>query len=552
MKKYILPILLLFLFQSCTQEASVNLENAQESITEESLIRHIEILSSDEFEGRAPATPGEELTVSYIVDQLEAMGIAPGMPDGSFVQEFPLLGQQVNRETSSFVIRKEGEIAENLEFGTQFMAWPSNEEERIQVENAEVVYVGYGVVAPEYGWNDFKDVDVSGKILVFKNNDPSHDPEIFEGDARLYYGRWSYKFEIAEEMGALGAIIIHTTPTAGYGWSVVENSWGRERFAVQREAFNPDEVPQFNSWLTQESSAALFSLAGLSLDEMLEAAADREFSPVTLEGITIEADLSATYSNMYAKNVIGKIEGADRTLRDEFVIFSAHHDHLGVDVDGVSIYNGAHDNASGVASVLEIANSLKQIESSLKRTVLFMFVGAEEMGLLGSRYWAENPTVHPGKVSANINLDSVQIYGETNDQVVIGYGRNNMTDLFREHVEAEGRVVKPDPRPEQGSFYRSDHFSYARVGIPAFYPNSGRDFVNKPENWSAVIDSVNAANYHTVNDVINEYWDMAGMVKDMRLMFRFAVDVINHDSMMEWVPGDEFEAVRMEMLRDAQ
>lgn len=552
MKKYIWFLLIGFLLQSCAGQSDLNLEQAQETITEESLIRHIEILSSDEFEGRAPATPGEELTVAYITEQLEQMGITPGMPGGSYVQEFPLLGQQVDRESAIFTIRKNEEVVQDLVFGDQVMVWPSNEEERIQISAAEVVYVGYGVVAPEYDWNDFKDVDVSGKILVFKNNDPSHDPEIFEGDARLYYGRWSYKFEIAEEMGALGAIIIHTTPTAGYGWSVVENSWGRERFAVQRGEFDPNEVPWFNSWLTEESSAALFELAGLDLEEMLEAAADRDFVPVTLEGITIDADLTASYRTMYAMNVIGKIEGSDSSLRDEYVIFSAHHDHLGVDVDGESIYNGAHDNASGVAAVLEIANSLKQIESSLRRSVLFMFVGAEEMGLLGSRYWAENPTVHPGKVSANINLDSVQIYGETTDKVVVGYGRNTLTDLFRRHAEEDGRVIKPDPRPEQGIFYRSDHFSYARVGIPAFYPNPGRDFVNKPENWSAVIDSVNAANYHTVNDIINEYWDMAGMVKDARLYFRFAVDVINHDSKMEWMPGDEFEAVRLEMLREAR
>lgn len=552
MKKFVWLPLFLLILQGCAQETTVNLEAAEQRITEESLLRHIEVLSSDEFEGRAPATRGEELAVEYIVTQFEEMGIEPGMPDGSFVQEFALLGQQVDRESASFVIRRDGNVVGDLQFGAEFMAWPSNEEEHIQVTNAEVVYVGYGIVAPEFDWNDYKDVDVSGKILVFKNNDPSHDPEIFEGDARLYYGRWSYKYEIAEEMGALGAIIIHTTPTAGYGWSVVENSWGRERFTVQREDLNPDEVPQFNSWLTRESSSLLFESAGLDLEEMLEAAADRDFAPITLEGITIDTDLSATYSNMYAKNVIGRIEGSDRRFQNEYVIFSAHHDHLGVDVDGVSIYNGAHDNASGVASVIEIAGALKEIESSLRRSVLFMFVGAEEMGLLGSRYWAENPTVHPGMVSANINLDSVQIYGETRDKIVVGYGRNTLTDIFRDHVEADGRVVIPDQRPEQGLFYRSDHFSYARVGIPAFYPNPGREFINKPENWIAVIDSVNAANYHTVNDVINEYWDMAGMEKDMRLMFRFAVDVINHDSMMEWTPGDEFEAVRQEMLRDAR
>ena len=537
----------LLLFVSGCQS---DVDRAAESITEQSLLNHIEVLSSDEFEGRAPATRGEELTIEYLVNELESIGINPGMTDGTYIQEFPLLGQVVDRESARFNIRRGGQIAERLESHADFMAWPSNEEERVQIRNAEVIYVGYGIQAPEFEWDDYKGVDVEGKILVYKNSDPSHDPEIFDGDSRLYYGRWSYKFEKAEEMGALGAIIIHTTPTAGYGWSVVENSWGRERFTLKSGDDANGDRPEFNSWLTEESSEKLFSHAGLDLHEMLNAAADRDFSPVTLSGVTLDLDLTSEYSDMSSRNVIGMIEGTDPELKDEYVIFSAHHDHLGK--DGDVIYNGAWDNASGTSSVLEIAKAMKQIENDLRRSVLFMFVGAEEMGLLGSRYWSQNPTVHPGKVSANFNLDSMQIFGETRDMVLVGYGRNTIGDILEKHAEAEGRYVVPDQQPEQGFFYRSDHFSYARVGIPALYPNPGNDFINKPDDWVEVTDSVRTANYHAPGDEINEYWDMAGMEADTRLIFRTAVDVINRDEMMEWYPGDEFEATRLQMLEEAQ
>lgn len=553
MKNYLLVFYLLSLIiAGCQSESQI--ENAVSNITEQSLLNHIEMLSSDEFEGRAPATRGEDLTIEYLVGELENLGIDPGMPDGTYIQEFPLLGQIIEDETAGFSIRKNGEVIEDFDFRADFMAWPSNEEERVQVRNAEVVYVGYGIQAPEFGWDDYKEVDVAGKILVYKNSDPSHDPDIFEGDSRLYFGRWSYKFEKAEEMGALGAIIIHTTPTAGYGWSVVENSWGRERFSLKSGDDAIGERPEFNSWLTEDAGSALFEHAGLNLDEMLDAAASYDFNPVTLEGVTIDVDLTARYSDMSSRNVIGKIEGNDSSLRDEYVIFSAHYDHLGITtpVDGDSINNGAHDNASGVAAVLEAAKVLKQVENELRRSVLFMFVGAEEMGLLGSNYWAQNPTIHPGKVSANINLDSIQIYGETNDIVLVGYGRNTLTDVFKEFAEREGRTVKPDPQPQQGFFYRSDHFAYARVGVPAIYPNPGRDYIDKPDNWNAVVDSVSAANYHSVSDEINEYWDMAGMESDTRLILRTAFHVINADKMMEWESGDEFNAIRQEMLRDLE
>ena len=541
--------LFLFLAISCGQPP---VDQAAESITAESLKSHIEVLSSDEFEGRAPATRGEDMTVDYLVETMEQIGVAPGMDDGSYIQQIPLLGQQIDGSTASMNIRSNGQVAEQLGYRTDFMAWPSNESESVQLRNAELLYVGYGIQAPEFDWDDYKGADVEGKVLVFKNSDPSKDPEIFEGDSRLYYGRWSYKFEKAEEMGALGAIIIHTTPTAGYGWSVIENSWGRERFSLKGED-DAGSKPEFNGWLTEEHSENLFELAGLNLEEMLEAAENRNFEPVPLESVSLDLTLDATYSDMSSRNVLGEIRGSDADLMDEYVVFTAHYDHLGITtpVEGDSINNGALDNAAGVSAVLEMANAYKQLEPEMRRSALFLFVGAEEMGLLGSLYWSQNPTIHPGKISANINMDGMQVYGETEDLVLVGYGRNTITDVIRQFADQEGRVVKPDPNPGQGYFYRSDHFSLARVGIPAIFPNPGRDYVNKPEDFIETVDSLSAVNYHSVGDEINEHWDLSGMEKDVRLFFRSGFFILNADEMMSWEDGDEFQAVREEMLMQA-
>jgi Zn-dependent M28 family amino/carboxypeptidase len=374
-----------------------------------------------------------------------------------------------------------------------------------------LLYVGYGIQAPEFDWDDYKDADVEGKVLVFKNSDPSYDENIFGGEGRLYYGRWSYKFEKAADMGALGAIIIHTTPTAGYGWNVVSNSWSGEQFYLKSEEGEAETMPDFNSWLTEPVSTELFEAAGLNLNEMLEAADDPEFQPVTLDGITVDVDLEANYSNMSSRNVLGEIKGNDPDLMDQYLIFTAHYDHLGITnpVEGDSINNGALDNAAGVSSLLNLAEAYKMVQPEMQRSALFLFVGAEEMGLLGAKYWAANPTV----------------LGD--------------------------RTIAPDPYPEQGYFYRSDHFALAQIGIPAVFPNPGQEYINKPDDWSETVDSLDTANYHSVNDEINEFWDLSGMEQDVRLFFRTSFDILNRNEMMEWYSGDEFEAVREEMLEEA-
>ncbi|MCR9130992.1 MAG: M20/M25/M40 family metallo-hydrolase [bacterium] len=512
-----------------------------ESINQEQMMEHIEELSSDTYMGRGTGTEGEQMSVDYLVKELKAMGVSSGVEDGTYVQPFPLVGQQSSNHTLN--------VGNNeASYFDDFVAWPAGEQTEIDIENAELAYVGYGIQAPEENWDDFKGLDVEGKILIIKNNDPGYSEDLFGGSARLYYGRWSYKFQKAKEMGALGAIIIHTDETAGYGWNVVSNSWSRERFNVK--STDASSVTELSAWITYEFADQVFNEVGLNLDELLAAADDPDFEPVSLGDVRLDASLNATYRTINAKNVIGKIEGSDPKLKDEYLILTAHFDHLGVTtpLDGDDINNGAEDNAAGVSALLEMMRAFKSQQENLKRSVIGLIVSAEEVGLLGSKFWAENPTVNPAQISANINLDGMNVYGYTNDVVLIGYGRNTITELVEKHAQNTGRVVVPDPNPELGLFYRSDHFNMAKVGIPAIFPIPGSDFVGKDEAFSAMIDSVSAANYHTVNDEINEYWDLSGAVKDTRLFYKVGVDILNAYDLQQWYPGDEFEATRLTSL----
>lgn len=534
MKAHYLVLSLIFLTAACSKQGA-------ETITKNDLMAHIEVLASDEFMGRSTGTEGEQLSVDYLVEQFKDMGVAPGGADGSFIQPFPLVGQ-----TTSNHLLKIGSIAG--EFFTDFVAWPADEATQVNINNAELVYVGYGIQAPEENWDDYKNVNLEGKIVVIKNNDPEYDANLFGGNARLYYGRYTYKYEKAMEMGALGAIIIHTTETAGYGWNVVSNGWSRERFNVKGSG---EESPtKLFAWITYDMGKQVFAEAGLDIDEMLDAADSPDFKPILLRGAKLNASLDAEYREINAMNVLGIVEGSDMELKDEYLVLTAHFDHLGitVPVDGDDINNGAEDNAAGVSALLEMMQAFKSEQSKLKRSVLGLIVSAEEVGLLGSQYWAENPTVNPAKVSANINLDGMNVYGETRDVVIIGYGRNTVADLVEKHARAEGRNVKPDPNPQNGIFYRSDHFNMAKVGIPAIFPNPGEEFINKAPGYFEVVDSVSAANYHTVNDEINEFWDLSGAEKDTRLFYKVGMDILNAPELQRWMAGDEFEATRLESL----
>jgi len=546
----ILFVAALALTVACQQQSPV--EKAAESITKENLMQPIEVLSSDEFQGRSTGTVGEEKTVDYLTEKFREMGLNGGMPDGGYIQDVPLIGQTTGQD-ATLRITKNGSTLHEFGYYDDFMAWPSNLEENVSIDDAELVYVGYGIQAPEENWDDFKEADVKGKVLVVKNNDPNENPDLFKGETRLYYGRYDYKYEKAREMGALGVLIIHTTPSAGYGWNVVANSWSRERFYLRGNEAMENSPTEFNGWLTKDSSTELFNSAGLDLEEQLQAAESMEFEPVELEGLRMNLDLKAGYRNKDAKNVLAAIEGSDTELKDQYMVFTAHHDHLGITqpVEGDSINNGALDNAAGVSALLNMADAYKQIEGNLKRSVLFLVVGAEEVGLLGSSYWAENPTVHPGKVTANINLDGMNVYGKTKDIVLVGYGRNSVSDVIEAQAAEEDRIVKPDPHPDRGYFYRSDHFPLAKKGIPAIFPNPGTEFVDKPEGYSATVDSLSDANYHSVSDEINEYWDLSGMVQNVRLYFESGFEIINDSEMQTWQEGDEFRQARMEMIEAA-
>lgn len=549
MKKLFVLILLAATGISCSNS---KVDNAAQLITKDGMMNHIETLSSDEFLGRSTGTEGEEKSVNYLVEQFKAMGATSGVDDGSYVQRFPLLGQKTMNHSMEVRRPLRRSTINTFTFFEDFVAWPSNQSENVDINDAELVYVGYGIQAPEENWDDFKGVDVKGKIIIIKNNDPEYDEDLFGGKTRLYYGRYTYKYEKAKEMGALGAIIIHTTPTAGYGWGVVSNGWSRERFYVKSDENADKGNTEMNGWVTYEAGKTLFNQAGLDIDEMLEAADSPDFEPVELKNTGLSVSIEAEYRDINSRNVIAKIEGNDPELKDEYLVLTAHYDHLGITkpIDGDSVNNGAEDNAAGVSAVLESMKAYKSIQPELKRSVLAVVVGAEEVGLLGSQYWAENPTVHPGKVTGNINLDGMNVYGETNDLVIIGYGRNTLADKVVEVAEEQGRAVKPDANPEQGIFYRSDHFNMAKVGIPAIFPNPGNEFVNKPEGYAETVDSVSAANYHSVNDEINEYWDIAGAVKDTRLFFEVGFRALNDDKLQSWKQGDEFEATRLKMLEE--
>lgn len=549
MKKLLLNVVGSVLVAGCMQSP---IDRVAETITEKSLMEPIKVLSSDEFRGRGTGTIGEGKTVDYLINKFKEYGIRGGMPDTGYTQEVPLIGQKTS-SNAQIRISKDGKTIQTLDYYSDFMAWPANLGENVSIDDAELLYVGYGIQAPEENWDDFKQAEIKGKILVVKNNDPSESPDLFKRETRLYYGRYDYKFEKAREMGAAGVLIIHTTPSAGYDWNVVANSWSRERFYLRGNEKMKNSPTAFNGWLTREASRVLFESAGLDLKKQLRAAESRSFEPVPFKGLNISVELSASYRKLDTKNVLGMIEGSSNRLKDEYLVFTAHYDHLGITkpVEGDSINNGALDNAAGVSAVLNLARSYKKLQPQLKRSILFLLVGAEEVGLLGSKYWAEHPTVHPGKVTGNINLDGMNVYGKTKDIVLVGYGRTSLSDKIEELAEQNGRVVKPDPHPDRGYFYRSDHFSLAKKGIPAVFPNPGTEFINKPEGYSATIDSLQNANYHTVNDEINRYWDLSGMVQDVRLFFKAGYRVVNTEDMQTWKKGDEFKQKRLEMIQDA-
>jgi Zn-dependent M28 family amino/carboxypeptidase len=533
---------------------------AGKEISKDRLLETIKVLSSDEFEGRAPASKGEEKTVAFLEDQVRQIGLRPGNPDGTYLQKVPMVGITADPNMSLvFESAKSGHKLE-LRNGDDFVAVTKREVPEVSV-NAPVVFVGYGVVAPEYQWDDYKGVDVAGKILVMLVNDPPvpdpHDPsrlddKVFKGRAMTYYGRWTYKYEIAAEKKAAGCIIIHETGPAGYPWEVLRNGNAGEEFDLVR----PDKGlsrSAVEAWMTHGKAKALFAMVGKDLDALKQKARRRDFRPVAL-GASASLTIRNKLRMIDSANVAARLDGVDPKLRDQCVIYSAHWDHFGIgpEVKGDKIYHGAYDNASGVAGVLEMGRAFAKVQPPPRRSILFLFVTAEEQGLLGSEYYAEHPLVPLVKTLAAINLDAMNVLGRTRDVTLVGMGMSTLDDYLRAAAAEQGRVVKPDPEPEKGFYYRSDHFNFAKEGVPALDPGDGVDFIGKPAGWGLTMRrKFTSEDYHKPSDRIKPYWDLSGLVEDAQLFFEVGYRVANAERYPEWKPGSEFKARREAMLKAA-
>jgi len=507
----------------------------------------IQELSSDRYGGRGPGSDGDRLARAWLAAELARLGYAPGGEDGGFEQPFDLIGVRSEMPAVWTFVRDGGQVS--FAWSDDYIAGAGRQQPATSVDGAEVVFVGYGIQAPEYGWDDFEGVDLKGKMLLMLNNDPDWDPDLFAGDTRLYYGRWTYKYESAARQGAAGAIIIHTNASAGYPWQVVQTSWTGAQFELPA-----GDEPRIDvkGWLTEDAARRLVALAGKDLDALVEAAKTADFKPMPL-GVTTSIAFNSDVSRTATANVLGLLPGNDPALADEVVVVTAHHDHLGIgtpDDEEDAIYNGAMDNASGVAQVLGIARALTALPEPPRRSVLINFVAAEEQGLLGSRYYAEHPTFPPGRMAANVNYDGGNIWGRTRDVVFIGKGKSSLDAVVEAVAGYQGRVVKPDQFPDRGIFYRSDQFNFARIGVPAVFLRSGTDFIGRDPDWGrAQYVDYEQHRYHQPSDEYSADWNLDGMVENARMGFLAVCSIADADEMPVWAPGDEFEAARLEALQ---
>ena len=517
-------------------------EQAAKIIDRGTLAGPVRFLADDLLEGRAPSHRGDALARLYVASVMESLGLRPGAPGGGWDQRFPLVGI-TTKSPDTWTFRAGGKDV-TLRFWEDFIAASGVQAPAAAIADAPIVFVGYGIQAPEYGWDDFKGADLRGKVLLMLNNDPDWDPALFAGARRLYYGRWTYKYESAARVGAVGAIIIHTTPSAGYGWQVVQNSWTGEQFELPAGS---EPRLQVRAWTTEDATKRLLAAAGLDLDRLVAQARSRDFKPVDL-GIRTSLALTSTLSHGETGNVLGLIPGSDPALKDEVVVFSAHFDHLGVgkpDAKGDTIYNGAVDNATGVAQVLAIAKAAMALPQRPRRSLLFAVVSCEESGLLGSAYYAEHPTFPPRNIAADINFDAGNIFGKTRDVALVGKGKSTLDGVLEAFAAQQGRVVTDEPFPDRGAYYRSDQFSFAQIGVPGLYFKGGLDFIGRPPGWGKdVAEAWLKAHYHQPSDEFSESWNFDGMIEDTQLGFLAGMAVAQADAMPTWAPGDEFARLR--------
>ena len=556
--KFTLAVLAVGFVQAASGAAPPEpLKSAWDNIRSDDLVRHIKVLSSDEFEGRSPGTRGEELTVRYLVDQFQKFGLKPGNPDGGFIHKVPLMGITSESTVSLSAGGKKVELAlpgDGIATSLRF-------EPQVKVADSEVVFVGYGIVAPEYGWDDYKGVDVRGKSIVMLVNDPpipdpadpsKLDEKMFKGRAMTYYGRWTYKYEIAAEKGAAAALIVHETGPAGYPYFVLIASHARENFDLQSADRNASRVP-VQGWLTLSKAKEFFTQAGQDFDALKQSALRKEFKPVPL-GARASFEIKNKLRPVASQNVIAKLEGSDAKLKSEHVVYTAHWDHIGRNekLEGDQIFNGALDNASGTAGLLELAEAFTKLKPAPKRSILFLAVTAEEKGLLGAKYYAEHPLYPLERTLANLNMDGINPWGRTRDVEVIGHGNSTLEDLLQSAASAQNRVTTADSGPEKGRFYRSDHFEFSKLGVPALYLKSGVDFIGKPAGFGKQkTDEYTDRDYHKVTDEMKPDWDFSGGVEDLQLLLEVGWRVAGADEWPEWKPGSEFKARREAMLKAA-
>ena len=512
-------------------------------VTPNEIDAHVRFLASDLLEGRAPATRGGRLAAEYIAAQLRLFGVEPGV-NGSYFQEFPI--EVVGADRSKLSVTASGRATARLRYPEDVVVWAGSAAPRSEA-SGELVFIGYGTAAPEFRWDDFKGVDVRGKILLVLVNDPPEtaaEPSLFGGRAMTYYGRWTYKFEEAERRGAAGMLIVHTTERAGYPWHTVVGSWAKEQRMLPRAASGPDPIG-VRGWITDTAARALLAQAGIDLDQLVRSAASRDFRPVST-GINVSMSFPNTVERLRAVNVVGSVRGTDPAKIGEYVAYTAHFDHLGIGpaVNGDSIYNGAADNASGVAVILGVAHSAAHSPRPA-RSQLFVFVDAEESGLLGSQYFAEHPTVPIEKIIANVNVDGGNLLGRFRTMRVLGDTKSSLGPMLSALVRGDTITIEPDTHPERGYFYRSDHFSFAKVGVPSASLGAGVDFVGRPAGWGIEQnEDYTAHRYHQPSDEYRADFDFVGAAQLAAIVYRFGSWLADSPVVPTWNPDAEFRALR--------
>ena len=519
-----------------TSITSDDVAKGYNSIQADEIAKHVKVLASDEFGGRAPSSEGEKLTLDYLTKEFTALGFEPGNGD-SFFQEVPLVSLEADSDMVLNIGGKDYQYKKDMVMGSSRISAQEG------IENSELVFVGYGVNAPEYNWNDYEGLDVKGKTVVMLVNDPgfaTKDPNLFTGDAMTYYGRWTYKYEEASRQGAAGAIIIHETAPASYPWSVVENSWSGEQFGFVKDNNNMDRVA-VEGWVTVDVAKELFTKAGLDFDTAKTKAAKGAYH-VDMGDLAATVNVKNTIKKSVSYNFIATLPGSKTP--DEHIIYSAHWDHLGTDKNrkGDQIYNGAHDNATGTAGMIEVAEAFTKLGKRPDRSMTFLAVTAEEQGLLGSKYYAANPVIPANKTVANINMDSLNLLGKVKDISVVGIGKSQMDELLATAAKEQGRTVSGDPKPSSGGYYRSDHFAFANMGVPAMYAGGGSEaFDEETANYRKRMSLVLRGCYHQPCDRYRDEWDLSGAVQDLQLFYKVGFDISQQTQWPTWNENSEFQ-----------